>query len=64
MREIEDSAKEAGKSFISKFVEGYSGAIRQELDLEMNARLSSSISSFFGNQESIGDGDDSTETTS
>ena len=64
MREIEDSAKEAGKSFISKFVEGYSGAIRQELDLEMNARLSSSISSFFGSQESIGDGDDSTETSS
>lgn len=60
MREIEDSAKEAGKSFIGKFVEGYSGAIRQELDLEMNARLSSSISSFFGSQESTGDKDDTT----
>jgi len=60
MKEIEDSAKEAGKSFIGKFVEGYSGAIRQELDLEMNARLSSSISSFFGSQENTEDDDDTT----
>lgn len=52
LREMEDSSKENGKSFISRFVEGYSGAIREELDLEMNARLSSSISDFFGSQDS------------
>ncbi len=40
------------KSFLSRFVEGYTGAIREELDLEMNARLSSSISDFFGSQDS------------
>lgn len=55
IREMEeDSNKENGKSFISRFVEGYSGAIREELDLEMNARLSSSISDFFGSQDSDG----------
>ncbi|KAL9184679.1 hypothetical protein ACHAXT_012649 [Thalassiosira profunda] len=53
LREMEaDSAgKENGKSFISRFVEGYSGVVRDELDLEMNARLSSSISDFFGSQD-------------
>ena len=57
LREIEESNKENenGKSFISRFVEGYSGAIREELDLEMNARLSSSISDFFGSQDSEGE---------
>lgn len=40
-----------GKSFIGRFVEGYTGAIREELDLEMNARLTSSISDFFGIQD-------------
>mmetsp|Transcript_9442 Transcript_9442/g.15392 ORF Transcript_9442/g.15392 Transcript_9442/m.15392 type:complete len:811 (+) Transcript_9442:1-2433(+) len=55
IREIEDSAKESPKSFIRRFVEGYSGAIREELDLEMNDRLSSSISDFFGSQDREGD---------
>jgi hypothetical protein len=62
LREIEGSTKVAGKSFFSKFVEGYSGAIREELDLEMNARLSSSISNFFGTQESTEDGGSGAET--
>eukprot|EP00571_Detonula_confervacea_P012034 CAMPEP_0172307586 /NCGR_PEP_ID=MMETSP1058-20130122/8411_1 /TAXON_ID=83371 /ORGANISM="Detonula confervacea, Strain CCMP 353" /LENGTH=955 /DNA_ID=CAMNT_0013019791 /DNA_START=277 /DNA_END=3144 /DNA_ORIENTATION=+ len=53
LREMKESSnKEKGKSFISRFVEGYSGAIREELDLEMNARLSFSISDFFGSQDS------------
>jgi hypothetical protein len=52
LREMEEkSNKENGKSFLSRFVEGYAGAIREELDLEMNARLSSSISDFFGSQD-------------
>lgn len=56
LREMEESSNEAnGKSFIRRFVEGYSGAIREELDLEMNARLSSSISDFFGRQDSEGE---------
>ncbi|KAL7552004.1 hypothetical protein ACHAWF_015215 [Thalassiosira exigua] len=56
IREMEESSnKENGKSFFSRFVEGYSGAIREELDLEMNARLSSSISDFFGRQDREGD---------
>jgi hypothetical protein len=59
LREIEDSGKEPGRSFFSKFVEGYSGAIQEELDIEMNSRLSSSISNFFGSQESIGEEDSS-----
>lgn len=51
LREMEEkSNKENGKSFLSRFVEGYAGAFRDELDLEMNARLSSSISDFFGSQ--------------
>lgn len=56
-REMEEKSKrDNGKSFISRFVEGYAGAFREELDLEMNARLSSSISDFFGSQD--GDGED------
>ena len=57
LREMEESSKNEGngKSFIRRFVEGYSGSIREELDLEMNARLSSSISDFFGSQDSDGD---------
>ena len=51
MEESCNSSPSGQKSFISRFVEGYSGAIRQELDLEMNARLSSSISDFFGRQD-------------
>jgi len=52
LREMEEkSNKENGKSFLSRFVEGYAGAIREELDLKMNARLSSSISDFFGSQD-------------
>mmetsp|Transcript_31072 Transcript_31072/g.59277 ORF Transcript_31072/g.59277 Transcript_31072/m.59277 type:complete len:195 (+) Transcript_31072:1910-2494(+) len=60
-KEIEaNSDSNNGKSFLTRFVEGYSGAIREELDLEMNARLSSSISDFFGSQDS--DDDDSTSS--
>jgi hypothetical protein len=52
LREMEEkSNKENGKSFLTRFVEGYAGAIREELDMEMNARLSSSISDFFGSQD-------------
>lgn len=52
LREMEEKFNEGnGKSFISRFVEGYAGAFREELDLEMNARLSSSISDFFGSQD-------------
>ena len=56
LREMIDdkSKREHGKSFISRFVEGYAGAVREELDLEMNARLSLSISDFFGSQDSEG----------
>ena len=55
-REMEEKSKrDNGKSFISRFVEGYAGAFREELDLEMNARLSSSISDFFGSQDSDGE---------
>lgn len=51
LREMDEkSNKENGKSFLSRFVEGYAGAIREELDMEMNARLSTSISDFFGSQ--------------
>ena len=56
LREMEEKSKrDNGKSFISRFVEGYAGAFREELDLEMNARLSSSISDFFGSQDSDGE---------
>ncbi|KAL7532245.1 hypothetical protein ACHAXR_004516, partial [Thalassiosira sp. AJA248-18] len=55
LEEMEDSSKENGKGFIRRFVEGYQSDIREELDLEMNARLSSSISDFFGSQDSEGD---------
>lgn len=55
LREMEESKKVSGKGFIARFAEGYSGAIREELDLEMNARLSSSISDFFGSQDSEGE---------
>lgn len=46
----ESSASENQKSFFSRFVEGYSGA-RDDQDLQMNDRLSSSISDFFGSQD-------------
>jgi hypothetical protein len=45
------SGSENQKSFIGRFVEGYSGA-RDDEDLQRNAKLSSSISNFFGTQES------------
>jgi hypothetical protein len=48
----ESSNPEERKGFISRFVEGYSGAIREDVDLEINSRLSSSISNFFGSQDS------------
>ena len=61
LREMEEKSKrEHGKSFISRFVEGYAGAFREELDLEMNARLSTSISDFFGSQDSEGKDTDNT----
>lgn len=65
LREIdsESSNKGNGKSFISRFVEGYSGAIREELDLEMNARLSSSISDFFGSQDGNSENGEEKEDT-
>merc|ERR1712087_17833 len=47
----ENAEKKRGKSFISRFVEGFSGAFREELDMELNARLSTSISDFFGSQD-------------
>lgn len=51
LREMDEkSSQENGKSFLSRFVEGYAGAMREELDMEMNARLSTSISNFFGSQ--------------
>ncbi len=54
LHELEEKSKENSKSFLSRFVEGYAGAIREELDTEMNARLSSSISDFFGSQDREG----------
>ena len=54
LREMEEKSKENSKSFLSRFVEGYAGAVREELDTEMNARLSSSISDFFGSQDRAG----------
>merc|ERR1712194_786488 len=50
----DNDERKGGKSFISKFVKGYSGAIRKELDMELNARLSTSISDFFGSQDRKG----------
>ena len=49
--ESKNSEKKRRKSFISRFVEGFSGAFREELDMELNARLSTSISDFFGSQD-------------
>jgi len=49
--EEEIESKEIQKSFISRFVEGYSGA-RDDEDSQLNARLSNSISNFFGSQNS------------
>jgi hypothetical protein len=51
-KEIEAISAPKPKSFITKFVEGYQGTISTELDLETNARLSSSISDFFGGLDS------------
>ena len=53
LREMKDndSKTESEKSFLSRFVEGYAGALRKGVDLEMNARLSTSISDFFGSQD-------------
>ena len=49
LREMKEKTKEGnGKSFISRFAEGYAGAFQEELE---NARLSDSISEFFGNQD-------------
>lgn len=56
LREMDENKREESiKGFIGRFVQGYSGAIREELDLEMNARLSSSISDFFGSQDRDGE---------
>jgi len=53
--EMKEFENKNGKTFIGRFVAGYLGAIREELDLEMNARLSSSISNFFGSQDREGE---------
>ena len=45
-----DEGPENG-NFFSRFVQGYSGAMKEELDLETNSRLSLSIADFFGAQE-------------
>lgn len=47
---IESNESEKEKGFFSRFVEGYSGA-RNDEELQINARLSSSISNFFGSQD-------------
>ena len=48
---IESNESEKEKGFFSRFVEGYSGA-RNDEELQMNnARLSFSISNFFGSQD-------------
>jgi Ca2+-binding EF-hand superfamily protein len=54
LREMKDNnskTTESEKSFFSRFIEGYVGALRKGVDLKMNARLSSSISDFFGSQD-------------
>jgi hypothetical protein len=54
LREMKDNnskTTESEKSFFSRFIEGYVGALRKGVDLNMNARLSSSISDFFGSQD-------------
>ena len=54
LREMKDNnskTTESEKSFFSRFVEGYVGALRKGVDLKMNARLSTSISDFFGSQD-------------
>lgn len=54
LREMKDNnskTTESEKSFFSRFVEGYVGALRKRVDLNMNARLSTSISDFFGSQD-------------
>ena len=39
------------KSFLGRFVEGYAGALRKGMDIQMNARLSTLVSDFFGSQD-------------
>ena len=54
LREMKDNnskTTESEKSFFSRFVEGYVGALRKGVDLKMSARLSTSISDFFGSQD-------------
>jgi hypothetical protein len=48
--ESKESPGMGKKSFFSRFVEGYSGA-RNDDDLQLDDRLSSSISNFFGSQD-------------
>ena len=50
--ESKDNNAENRKGFIGRFVEGYSAANDEDEEVEMNARLSSSISDFFGSQDS------------
>jgi len=47
---IESNESQKQKGFFSRFVEGYSGAQNDD-ELQINARLSSSISNFFGSQD-------------
>ena len=48
LREFDDGPE---GNFFSRFVEGYSGAVNEERDLETNSRLGLSIADFFGAQE-------------
>ena len=49
LREFDEDPENG--NFFSRFVQGYSGAMKEELDLETNSRLSLSIADFFGAQE-------------
>ena len=51
MKDYNSKTTESEKSFFSRFVEGYVGALRKGVDLKMSARLSTSISDFFGSQD-------------
>jgi len=48
LREFDDVPE---GNFFSRFVQGYSGAMNEELDLETNSKLGLSIADFFGAQE-------------
>ena len=48
LREFDDGPE---GNFFSRFVEGYSGAVNEERDLETKSRLGLSIADFFGAQE-------------